>query len=154
MLRITTTIIAAALFTSAPLLGAAQQPPPPEGAPIQGNPYGQPGATDASESNTLNKPLLAKAKSWFADLQQGKIDRSQMESGPNANLNDATIANAQKMIGSLGTPASFVQQREGTQGNITYALYTVTFRNGQKLDFLFAVDSTGKVASLGIGSPQ
>jgi hypothetical protein len=152
MLRITTTIVAAALFASAPLLcAAAQEPPPPEGAPIQGNPYGEPNATS---SNAVNKPLLAKAKSWFAALQAGKIDRSQMEAGPNANLNDATIANAQKMIGGLGTPVSFVQQREGTQGNITYAIYSVTFRNGEKVDFLFALDSSGKVASLGLGTPR
>jgi hypothetical protein len=150
-----TTIVTAALFASAPLLcAAAQEPPPPEGPPIQGNPYGEPGASNASASNPVNKPLLAKAKNWFAALQAGKIDRSQMEAGPNANLNDATVANAQKMIGGFGTPVSFVQQREGTQGNITYAIYAVTFRNGEKVDFLFALDSSGKVASLGLGTPR
>lgn len=154
MIRITTTIIAAALFASAPLLGVAQQPPPPEGAPVQGNPYGQPGAASAAGTNAVNKPLLAKAEKWFAALQHGSVDRSQMESGANANLNDATIANAQKMIGSLGAPTNFVQQREGTQGNITYAIYAVTFRNGDKMDFLFAVDGSVKVASLGLGTPR
>jgi hypothetical protein len=155
MVRITTTIIAAALFASAPLLCvAAQEPPPPEGAPIQSNPYGEPGAPNANESSVVNKPLLAKAKHWFAGLQTGKIDRSQMESGPNANVNDATVANAQRIIGGLGTPVSFVQQREGTQGNITYAIYAVSFRNGQTVDFLFAMDSSGKVASLGLGTPH
>lgn len=154
MVRITTTIIAAALFASAPLLCVGQEPPPPEGAPVQGNPYGEPAASNASAANVLNKPLLAKAKNWFAALQKGNIDRSAMESGPNANQNEATIVNAQRMIGSSGTPVSFVQQREGTQGNITYAIYKVGFHNGQTVYFLFAVDSSGKVASLGLGTPQ
>jgi len=155
MIRITTTFIAAALFASAPLLCAgAQEPPPPEGAPVQGSPYGQPGASSAAASNVLNKPLLVKAKSWFAALQRGNIDRSEMESGPSSNQNEATIVNAQKMVGSLGAPVSFVQQREGTQGNITYAIYKVEFHNGQSVYFLFAVDSSGKVASLGLGTPQ
>lgn len=155
MLRITTTIIAAALFAGAPLLAmAAQQAPPPEGAPVQGNPYGPQAEPNSATSNQLNKPLLAKAKQWFAALQQGRIDRSQMEAGPNANLNDATIANAKKMIGGLGQPVSFVQQRTGTQGNITYAIYAVGFRNGQSVDFLFAMDGSGKIASLGLGTPR
>ena len=154
MVRITTTFIAAALFASASLLCAGAQQPPPEGPPIQGNPYGQPGGSSGSGSNTVNKPLLGKARNWFAALQEGKIDRSEMESGPNANMNDATVANAQKMIGGLGPPVTFVQQREGTQGNITYAVYAVTFRNGESVDFLFAVDSSGKVASLGLGTPR
>ena len=151
MIRVTTAVLALALFTGVSSLGAgAQVPPPPEGAPIQGNPYG----TEASSSNVVDKPLLAKAKVWFAALQSGKIDRSQMESGASANANDATVANAQRMIGNLGSPVSFVQQRTGTQGNITFAIYAVGFRNGQTVDFLFAVDSSGKIASLGLGTPR
>jgi hypothetical protein len=153
MIRITTTIFAATLFASVTALCVGAQQPPPEGAPIQGNPYGEP-AAGAAASTTVNRALLAKAKTWFAQLQAGKVDRSQMESGPNANLSDATIANAQKLIGNLGAPVSFVQQRAGTQGNISYGIYVVTFKNGETVDFLFAVDSNGKVASLGLGSPK
>lgn len=155
MFRIFTSLLALALYVSAVSTCApAQEPPPPEGAPIPGNPYGEPSAQGATTTTATNRGLLVKAKSWFAHLQAGSIDRSQMEAGPNANLNDATVANAQKMIGSLGTPVSFVQERTGTQGNITYGIYSVTFHNGEKVDFLFAIDSQGKVASLGLGSPR
>ena len=54
-------------------------------------------------------------------------------------MTDATIANAQKMIGGLGPPVSFVQQQSSSQGNVSAAIYVVTFKNGEKIDFLFAV---------------
>jgi hypothetical protein len=149
MVRFTATIVAA-LFASAPLLCVAQAPPP-EGPPVQGNPYG---ADSATSSNTIDKPLLAKAKNWFAALQAGKVDRSQMESGPNANANNATISNAPQLIAGLGTPTSFLQQSTGKRGNLTYGIYLLTFRNEKKVYFLFAIDDQGKVASLALGTPR
>jgi hypothetical protein len=125
-------------------------PPPPEGAPEATNPYGQP--YDAPSAP--NPQMLAKAKHWFAQLQSGHIDRTQLESNANANMSPSTLSSAKQMVGSLGTPVSFVQQRAGTQGNISYAIYLLTFKNGEKIDFLFALDSEGKVASLGLGSPH
>jgi hypothetical protein len=154
MTRIFTTIVAAALLANGwGLIAGAQEPPPPEGAPIQGNPYGAPSEADAS-STAVNKALLAKAKKWFLALQAGKIDRSQMESGPNANANDATIDHAPQLIAGLGAPTSFVQQSTGKSGNLTYGEYLVTFRDEQRVYFLFAVDGQGKVASLALGTPR
>jgi hypothetical protein len=148
MFRLFTTFFAAGLFAGALAASApAQQMPYP---PSSGY-----GPTSAPASNApTNAALLGMAKKWFADLQSGHVDRSQIEGGPYSNLNDATIANAQKMVGGLGKPVSFVQQELSTQGNITAAIYLVGFQNGQKVNFLFAVDSQGKVASLGLGTPH
>ena len=110
--------------------------------------------TNSTASNILNKPLLAKAKSWFVALQRGNVDRSQMESGPNANANEATITNAPGLIAGLGAPVSFTQQSTGKRGNLTYGIYLATFHNGDKVYFLFVVDDQGKVASLGLGTPR
>jgi hypothetical protein len=150
MIRILIASIAFTLFASA-LPASAQQPPPPEGAAQQNNPYAQSGPSAGAASNSK---MLARAKNWFGQLQTGKIDRSQLANNANSNMNDATIANAQKMVGGLGKPVSFVPQRSGSQGNITYGIYLVTFQNGQKIDFLFAVDGSGKISSLGLGSPH
>ena len=137
MSRFFNSLVAAAL-----LLGTvAAQPYPSNNAPTP-----QPSA---------NPALLHQAKIWFTALQNGKIDRSALaNNSANNNLNDATIANAQKMLGSLGPPVSFVQQQSSTQNNMTAAIYAVTFKNGKTVDFLFAVDSQGKVESLGLGTPH
>lgn len=156
-MRISTGLFALALWASATLAAPAQQypPPPPEGAPQSGNPYGQPYQPSApAVNNTPNSAMLARAKSVFAELQSGKVDRSQFSTGPNTNFTEATIDNAQRMVGSLGKPVSFVQQQSMTQGNVHAAIYSVTFKNGQKVDFLFALDSQGKIAGLSLGTPR
>jgi hypothetical protein len=156
MVRISVTLAALALYASLALPVAAQQySPPPEGAPVQGNPYGQPPGANPAAKPIPDAVMLTQAKKVFAQLQTGKVDRSELStSTPNSNMNDATIANAQRMIGSLGKPVSFVEQRSTSQGSMTGVLYLVTFQNGQKIDFLYMVDSQGKVTGLGLGTPH
>jgi hypothetical protein len=161
MFRILTSLVAGALCAGFVTLGAsAQQMPPPEGPPQGTNPYGQPygqpnAPPDTTSSNQPNPKMLAKAKIIFAEVQTGRVDRSQLSTqNPNANMTDATITNGYKMVNGLGAPVSFVQQRTSTQGNLTAALYLITFKNGEKLDFLFILDSEGKVAGMGLGTPR
>lgn len=147
-------LFALTLWASVPLCASAQEPPPPEGAPQATNPYAQPYAPSATTTNAPNPAMLARAKQVFAQLQVGKIDRSQLAAGPNANFTETTVANAQKMVGSLGKPVSFVQQQATTQGDVSAAIYVVTFKNGKKVDFLFALDAQGKIAGLSLGTPH
>lgn len=149
MLRVTAIFIGLILWAGA---GASAQmaPPPPEGPPQAADPYAQGGPAE----NAPNPALLAKARVWFANLQAGHINRSQLEVNENANMSDETVAKAQHLIGSLGKPLTFVQKRSGSQAGVTYGIYLVTFKNGQQIDFLFALDDQGKVASLGLGSPH
>ena len=97
--------------------------------------------------------MLARAKNWFAALASGKIDRSQLATTANTALTDAKIATVSQAISGLGSPTSFVQTGAGQQGNVSYAIYLLTFANGTKLNFFFAVDSQGKVEGLQIGQP-
>lgn len=144
MVRLSTTLLAAAL-----LAGLA----PPASAQYAPNPYGA-APTPAPRAST-DPALLARAKSVFAQLQGGKVDRSELAAnGPNGNMTDATLANAQKMIGGLGAPVSFVQQQSSSQGGVSAAIYVVTFKNGEKVDFLFALDSQGKVEGMSLGTPH
>jgi hypothetical protein len=127
--------------------GTASEPSGPGGPPMGPLP-----ATTAAP--TADPAMLAKAKNWFAQLQAGAIDRSQLATSANGNLTDATIANAKSALAGLGAPVGFVQQQAGTQGSINYAIYLVTFQDGRKLNFLFAVDQQGKIESLGLGTPH
>jgi hypothetical protein len=154
MTRIASVFLVFALYAST----VAAAPPPPPPMPGQGpGPVGPPplGQSDQPAPTATTDPaLLSKAKTWFTQLQAGKIDRSALATGPNANMTDASVASAQKMLGGLGPPVSFVQEQAESQGNVDAAIYLVTFKNGQKVDFLFAVDKNGKVAGLSLGTPH
>jgi hypothetical protein len=157
MSRTMTTLFAALLLAGT--VAAAPPPPPPQGpsgGPVE--PNGAPPMTAPMPASTAvptaDPHMLARAKSWFAMIQAGKIDRSQLNASANEALTDAKVTAAQSAVGSLGTPVSFVQQRAGSQGSINYAIYLLTFQNGQKLSFLFAVDQQGKVAGLQFMQPQ
>lgn len=147
------------------ILTAAAAPPPAMPQPAQpqpGQPAAQPMYTPAANgapgaqptaSPAPNPAMLAKAKSWFAQLQAGKIDRSQLAAGM-ASLSDQQVANVSSKIKSLGTPVTFEQQDTMTQAGISYTVYLLTFGNGQKLNFIFALDSQGKVAGLRLTPAQ
>jgi hypothetical protein len=147
MIRILTSFLTIALYASIGTLAvSAQEMPYPPGA--------LPPSSAANATAQPDPAMIARAKSWFTQIQSGKVDRSQLETGANGNLTDATLSNAKTVVGALGPPVSFVQQQTGSQGGISYGIYLLTFKNGQKLDFLFAVDRDGKIASLGLGSPH
>jgi hypothetical protein len=114
--------------------------PPPPGTQSEG---AEPGATPAP-----NPQMLARAKSWFAQLQAGKIDRSQLAAGMGTALSDQQVQDVSSKIKTLGTPVTFEQQQTMTQAGNTITAYLLTFGNGQKLSFYFAVDSQGKVSGL------
>ena len=142
MLRLVPLLLAVALFGASATPALAQTYPP----------YG---SSQARPSSSPDPTLLARAKSTFVALQSGKLDRSALATGgPNGNMTDATIANAQKMIGGLGPPVSFVQQQSSSQGSVSAAIYVVTFKNGEKIDFLFAVDAQGKIEGMSLGTPH
>jgi hypothetical protein len=157
--RICTILFGAALFAAT----TALTPPPPAGGmpepgqgPAEPAPPPPPMAPMAapSASATTDPRMLARAKDWFARLQSGNIDRSQLATNANGALTDSAISNARSMLSNLGTPASFVQQQAGSQGGVNYAVYLLTFRNGTKLNFFFAVDQQGKIEGLQLGHPQ
>jgi hypothetical protein len=157
MNRTLTSLVAAALFVAT--VGAT--PPPPQGGEPQPVPVPPPPPQftepQPATAPTTDPAMLAQAKVWFAQLQQGKVDRSQLEPDTSRYMTDATIADAQGETGNLGPPVSFVQERTGTQeragntyGNVNVAIYMLTFQNGKKLEFLFAPDAQGKVAALSL----
>jgi hypothetical protein len=147
MIRILIGSFALTLAVSgAALPGGAQEYPPPGALP-------PPSAATATAKP--DPAMLGRARHFFDELQSGTVNRSELASGgPNAGLNNATISNAQRMIGNLGVPVSFVQQQAGSQGGVSWAVYLVTFKNGQRLDFLYGVNGDGKVTTLGLGTPR
>lgn len=97
--------------------------------------------------------MLTRAKAVFAQLQAGKVDRSELTPQTSAAASDSQLKGAQATI-SRGAPVSFSQQQSFSQGGYTYAVYLVTFGDGSKVDFVFAEDAQGKVAGMRVtGAP-
>ena len=70
---------------------------------------------------------LEQAKKIFADLQQGKIDRSLFTSNANAYFSEQALQDFATGLGPLGTPQSFTQTSQGLRGGMTLRVYIVRF---------------------------
>lgn len=102
---------------------------------------------------TPDAGIAARARTMFAQLQAGKIDRTQLDTEANSTIDDATIKRAHDAVQALGTPVTFEQQNVFARNGITNYVYLVTFGGGQSLDFGFLLDSSGKVAGMLIAPP-
>ena len=70
---------------------------------------------------------LEQAKKIFADLQQGKIDRSLFTDNANFYFSEAALKDFQAGLGPLGTPQSFTQNSQGLRGGMTLRVYIIRF---------------------------
>ena len=70
---------------------------------------------------------LTEAKSIFAGLQSGKIDRSRFTSNANAYFSEQALKDLAASLGPLGQPIEFSQLAEGLRGGMTYRRYSVRF---------------------------
>ena len=70
---------------------------------------------------------LEQAKKIFADLQQGKLDRSLFTSNANAYFSEQALQDFAAGLGPLGTPQSFTQTSQGLRGGMTLRVYSVRF---------------------------
>jgi len=114
-----------------------------------------PAPPSASTASPAPDPaILARAKAMFAQIQTGKIDRSQLDAQANETIDDATIKRARDAVAALGTPVTFEQQNVFVRQGISNYVYLVTFGGGQSLDFGFFLDSAGKVAGMAILPPS
>jgi D-alanyl-D-alanine carboxypeptidase len=70
---------------------------------------------------------LEQAKKIFADLQQGKIDRSLFTDNANFYFSEQALQDFASGLGPLGTPQSFTQASQGLRGGMTLRVYIVRF---------------------------
>lgn len=144
-------LLAGTLAATPPMAGAngSQPIPPSEPAPPP-----MTNALPAAGAPVAAAPKLAQAKAAFAQLQSGSLDRSMLDTQMNAALTEDKVSAVKAAIGPLGTPATFVEVRTGTQGGYPYGVYLVTFANGTKVNFVFALDNQGKIAGMQLTPPQ
>jgi D-alanyl-D-alanine carboxypeptidase len=70
---------------------------------------------------------LEQAKKIFADLQQGKIDRTLFTENANAYFSEQALQDFASGLGPLGTPQSFTQASQGLRGGMTLRVYIIRF---------------------------
>jgi len=68
---------------------------------------------------------LERARSVFASLQQGKIDRSLFTDNANAYFNERALRDHAESLGPLGAPEEFSPQSESLRGGMTFRSYRV-----------------------------
>ena len=70
---------------------------------------------------------LDQAKKIFADLQQGKIDRSLFTDNANFYFSDQALKDFAGTLGPLGEPQAFTQVSQGLRGGMTLRVYIIRF---------------------------
>ncbi len=93
--------------------------------------------------------VAESAKAWFLSLQAGKIlDSSALTDAMRAGLTPELVSKTATILQPLGAPKAFTQISTGTQSGSTYYVYKVGFKSGDAVDFIYAVDGTGKISGL------
>jgi CubicO group peptidase (beta-lactamase class C family) len=70
---------------------------------------------------------LEQAKRIFADLQQGKIDRSLFTENANAYFSEQALQDFASGLGPLGTPQAFTQSGQSLRGGMIGRSYLIRF---------------------------
>jgi hypothetical protein len=111
-------------------------------------PAGSPEASAAPAA--ADQSTLAMAKEWFARMQTGDIDHSQLNDSANMSLDADSVKEISAQIAPLGAPVEFVQQHVGTLNGSTAYTYLLTFKNGTKLSFILLLDGNGQIAGISV----
>jgi CubicO group peptidase (beta-lactamase class C family) len=80
-----------------------------------------------STNDPATPAKLEQAKKIFADLQEGKIDRSLFTDNANFYFSEDALKDFKAGLGPLGTPQSFTQASQGLRGGMTLRVYIIRF---------------------------
>jgi hypothetical protein len=96
-----------------------------------------------------------RAREWFHRVQTGDIDRSQLSPEANAALTPAIVDTFKTKLGPLGAPSSFALfRKEFVEDKAAYVYLAKFPKSKVELDWVFALDKTGRVAGLRLSSAQ
>lgn len=139
MKRLTMPLLIAALLATAL---AAAPTAAPSTAPT-------PAASALPSATPSPDPAIVKrAETIFAQMQRGKVDRSQLDAKMDAVMTAATLQALHDKLGPLGTPVTFEQQRIIVSNGFTGYVYLLAFGNTKTLDFVMVLDGANKIGGL------
>lgn len=92
---------------------------------------------------------LQDAKTWFTALQQGRLaDPGELNADMAQTMTPAALENISSLLKDTGTPRSFEQVQTSAVQSLTIYVFKITFANAPALEFLYTLDSSGKIAGL------
>ena len=97
--------------------------------------------------------MKAFALQWFAQMQLGKIDRTQYTSTYGAQLTDEAVQAMSHQLNEYGAPplrAEIMQKR--SVDNQTFYKVKLIFPRGDAASLLFGLDVEGKITGVAITS--
>jgi hypothetical protein len=118
--------------------------------PVTATIVAQAAATTAPASS--DAAVAARAQSWLHAVQNGKIDRSQLDDKMNAALTDAKLAAVAAKLAPLGEPKSFTLERKADHSPYRVYVYKVAFAKITLLE-TFTLDAAGKIAGFFLTRP-
>jgi hypothetical protein len=97
----------------------------------------------------------ALALQWFAQMQAGQINRTQLTAAYSAQLTDAVVQETSRYLkqyqyGASPTSAQILQSR--TIRDQTFYLVKLLFPRGDAASLLFGFDAEGKITGISITS--
>ena len=104
-----------------------------------------------SPASTDDKAVAHRAQAWFAMLQSGNIDRTQLTREMNDGLTTDKLHQLSAQLKPLGVPSSFTLIDKTMKGSYTVYRYHLDVTSGA-LVFTFVVDLTAKIAGLFIAN--
>jgi D-alanyl-D-alanine carboxypeptidase len=88
----------------------------------------------------------ARARTLYAMLASGKIDRAQFTENGNAYFTARALADYRSSLSPLGLPTAVIRRgKPGLRGGLTSEAYLFTFKNRKLIARLRAEPATGKV---------
>ena len=127
-------IILAVALSIASVAAARADPTPPAGVPTEDG-------------------MRAFALQWFAQMQAGKIDRTQYTAAYGAQLTDDAVQAMSHQLNQYGASplrAEIMQKR--SVDNQTFYQVKLIFPRGDAASLLFGFDAEGKITGVGIMS--
>lgn len=92
---------------------------------------------------------LQDAQTWFAALQQGKLaNAAQLNPDMAQSMTPDALTGMASMLKDTGTPKTFEQVQTSAVQSLTIYVFKITFANAPALNFIYTLDSSGKIAGL------
>ena len=124
-------------------------------AQLTGRIAGRPLDPSALTGARPHSPVEVLALRWFADMREGKINRSELALEYDAHLTDYAVEQMSRYLkryefGHLPLDAHVLQTRES--GSQTFHLVKIHFPRGDAASFLMGFNDEGKITGVTVMS--
>jgi hypothetical protein len=103
--------------------------------------------------NLSNESMQGIALHWFAQMQAGQIDRTQLDARYNAHLTADAVQTMSQFLTAHhygASPTGAQVLRKDARGDQTFYLTKLLFPRGDAASLLFGFDGAGKITGISL----